>query len=556
MVRTLRALGTFAVGGVVACALVGCAANPPNPNALNPVGIESEQGVAANPTLAPASPATGPNGPNGSNGSNGPDASDGSTGSDESHLPAASGSQSTEMPTRPTGERPVNMAGLSADEVLGWNRDYFPLATLGAAGWEASAEVVIDLAAAPAAAATGTGVGVQDNVVTISQPGNYRVTGTLPDGQVVVDTPGAFRLILDGADIGSATGAPLQITNAASAAIYLEPGSSNRLVAGLGNSAPPQDGSQPDAALYTKADAVISGTGSLTIVANWNDGISAAAGLVITSGTINIGAVDEAIAAEDFLVITGGTVSAQTGDDGLAANSQSDPATGYIAIRGGVVNISAASDGIDAITDFVMDGGEVTISATGEGIEAANINLGGGKLDIISGEDALNATVQGQDSNANQVGAALSITGGNLHAVGITDGFDSNGLILVTGGTTILETSTGGRGSGGIDANGTVTLTGGTMLIAGNPTTNDVVTQGQGWITTTGSGAGPTVSVIGPSGNALGSFTLSDTTDELAFTSADVVPGSAYSLDVGGTTWGSVTATNMLPRSGGGGRGR
>jgi len=472
-----------------------------------------------------------------------------------SPTPPPTGNQPAARPPAPTGERPVNMAGLTADEVLAWSQDYTPLKTLGAAEWDASSEVVIELTDA-ASAVTGTGVGVAGNHVTISQPGNYRLSGTMSDGQVVVDTPGAVRLILAGADISSGTGSPLQITNAATVAIYLASGSNNRLVAGIGNSAPPGDGSQPDAALATKADTVISGTGSLNLQANWNDGISADAGLVIADGTLTIGAVDEAIAAQDFLVITGGSITAQAGDDGLAANSQTDPATGYIAIRGGTVNIAAESDGIDAITDFVMDGGEVNIRAAGEGIEAANINLGGGNLDIVSEEDALNATVTGQDSNANQPGAALSITGGYLHAVGVTDGFDSNGLILVTGGTTILETSTGGRGSGGIDANGTVTLTGGTMLIAGNPTTNDVITHGQGWIAGTGAGAGSTVQVIGSGGAELGSFSLASTPTELAFTSADIGAGSAYSFVVGGANWGPMTAVVLLPRSGGGGRGR
>ena len=52
--------------------------------------------------------------------------------------------------------------------------------------WDADAEVAIDLSNPTATA----GVTVKDGVITVTAAGAYRLSGTLADGQVVVDTTG------------------------------------------------------------------------------------------------------------------------------------------------------------------------------------------------------------------------------------------------------------------------------------------------------------------------------------------------------------------------------
>ena len=86
--------------------------------------------------------------------------------------------------------------------------------------WNSEDEVAISLTG-NTAQVEGNGVEVAENLITINQPGNYRVSGSLADGQVIVDSEedGVIRLILDGADITNTTNAPLFVVKAA---VHLE----------------------------------------------------------------------------------------------------------------------------------------------------------------------------------------------------------------------------------------------------------------------------------------------------------------------------------------------
>ena len=84
------------------------------------------------------------------------------------------------------------------------------------AGYDESSVVDITL--------TGTGattdssaVTVSGSTVTITAAGTYRITGSLDDGQVVVNSAGdgTVRIILNGVDISSSTTSPLVVTDAA-----------------------------------------------------------------------------------------------------------------------------------------------------------------------------------------------------------------------------------------------------------------------------------------------------------------------------------------------------
>jgi hypothetical protein len=52
----------------------------------------------------------------------------------------------------------------------------------------------------------GSGATVNGNVITITSAGMYSISGTLDDGQIIVDTEGqeTVYLVLDGIDVTSA----------------------------------------------------------------------------------------------------------------------------------------------------------------------------------------------------------------------------------------------------------------------------------------------------------------------------------------------------------------
>ena len=73
------------------------------------------------------------------------------------------------------------------------------------------------------------GVEVVDNIVTILSAGNYSLSGTLKDGQIIIDSDSEtpVRLILDGLNISSSTSAPIYIKQAHNVVIFLTEGTSN-----------------------------------------------------------------------------------------------------------------------------------------------------------------------------------------------------------------------------------------------------------------------------------------------------------------------------------------
>ncbi len=171
--------------------------------------------------------------------------------------------------------------------------------------WDTSSEVAIDLSNPTAT----DGVTVQDGVITITAAGAYRFSGTLADGQVVVDTEdsGNVHLILDDASITNSDGSALVIDKADLALVVLADGTTNTLVDGSTYAATGDD--DPNAALWSDPDLTILGDGTLNVTGNYNDGISSTDGLVILAGTINVTAKDDGIRGKDYLVVKGGTIA-------------------------------------------------------------------------------------------------------------------------------------------------------------------------------------------------------------------------------------------------------
>ena len=239
-------------------------------------------------------------------------------------------------------------------------------------------------------------------VVTITQPGTYRLTGTLSRGQVAVDLgedaktdPGAVvTLILDGVDItctvapavifynvyecGSddlETVAPTVDTAKAGANVVIADGTVNDItgsyVAKIYKEGTEKKLHKYDGAFYSKMSMNVTGEsagdGVLNIVAE-NEGLDAELHLTINGGVINITAQDDGINTnEDGVSVTtvnGGvlTINAGLGDEGDGIDSN-----GFLVINGGTVataaNPRSGDGGLDSDKGIYLNGG--TVFATG-----------------------------------------------------------------------------------------------------------------------------------------------------------------------------------------------
>ena len=178
------------------------------------------------------------------------------------------------------------------------------------------------------------------------------------------------------------------------------------------------------------------------------------------------------IKAESEINISGFTINISSTDDGIHANSDSgvletgEDGKGTIVINGGSITISSGDDGIHADKQLDVNDGYINVVTSYEGLEAMTINLNGGKIYVYATDDGINAcTGDGKTS------PIVNVTGGYIDvttASGDTDGIDSNGNYVQTGGFVLVKSgSSSGNVSGSIDVDGTVTITGGTCVALG-----------------------------------------------------------------------------------------
>ena len=233
-------------------------------------------------------------------------------------------------------------------------------------------------------------VTLADGVLTISAAGNYLLKGAFA-GQIRVEAEKEdnVHLIFDGLTVESSM-APVCIVSAKNAAITLLEGTENTVTDGSDYTfADGED--EPDAALYSKTDLTINGTGALKVNGNYKNGIVSKDDLKIVGGTIIVNAVYNGIKGKDSLTVGGGVVNVTAGNDALKASNDEDPSRGWVVIEDGELRIEAGDDAIHAETWLIVTSGNIRIEQSYEGLEGKRIEIYGGDIDVFSSDDALNA---------------------------------------------------------------------------------------------------------------------------------------------------------------------
>lgn len=364
---------------------------------------------------------------------------------------------------------------------------------------------------------SGDGATVNGSVVTITAAGTYTVSGTLADGQLVVDSEdeGAVTILLNGVNISSSTSAAINIINAGSAELVLADNTENVVSDGVSYAYANAEDDEPNAAIFSDDDLTISGNGSLNVTANYNDGIASKDSLTITSGNITVTAVDDGIRGKNDLHIVSGTFTVTAGGDGFKADNEDDPTLGTMSIDGGTVQITAGGDAMQAETALTINDGRFTLASGGgsstvisedlsaKGVKSSSsieinggtfmidsaddtihtngtIVINGGTFTLATGDDAIHADVSIEinggtvDINRSVEGIeAVTITfnGGDIHLLSSDDGInaagDTGGYYIYFNGGTIVVNAAGD----GLDSNGSIAMTGGTVIVHG-PTEN------------------------------------------------------------------------------------
>ncbi|MFP7288086.1 carbohydrate-binding domain-containing protein [Shouchella clausii] len=253
-------------------------------------------------------------------------------------------------------------------------------------------------------AVSGTGAAFADGVVKITAGGTYVLTGTLSEGQVVVDVQddSNVQLVLNGADLHNSSSAPVYIKEAGKVIMTLQGGTTNSVSDGKTYVFEDETTDEPSAAIFSKADLTINGTGALTVEANYKDGITGKDDVKIVSGVIEVQAADDGIVGKDLVAIKDGSFTIRAEGDGIKSTNSEEADKGFIAISAGTFDIEAGSDGIQAETRLVADNGTYKI-LTGGGSGNAEVKAendfggkGGGMFGGRDGQLPPDGTVPGE----------------------------------------------------------------------------------------------------------------------------------------------------------------
>lgn len=301
----------------------------------------------------------------------------------------------------------------------------------------------------------GSGATVDGSIITITEAGNYQLSGTLNDGQVIVDTQDedTVFLLLKGATIHSSVSAPMYVRNAEKVVITLVEGTENVVTDAISYVFADQEG-EPNAVIFSNDDLTINGSGSLVVNANYSHGIASDDDLKIVSSTITIHAVDDGIKGRDSVVIRDGMITIVAGADAIQADNDEDTEKGYVLIDGGRLDLTAGLDGVQAETRLGISSGEIFISSGG-GAPASVVAFERGMPGVFNTEDS------GASAKGLKAGVDLSISGGSIQVDSLDDALHSDGSMTIAGGTLALAT-----GDDGLHAEMTLTIQGGDLMVA------------------------------------------------------------------------------------------
>ncbi|MGN0695249.1 MAG: carbohydrate-binding domain-containing protein, partial [Oscillospiraceae bacterium] len=227
-----------------------------------------------------------------------------------------------------------------------------------------------------AASVDGQGAAYADGTVTISAGGEYIISGSTSDGSIVVNCSEDenVRLILDGADISCKDGPALLVTSAKNAYLILKDGTENKLSDGTVYS----DGDNADGCIFSKADLIIGGEGTLNVSGNYKHGIVSKDDLAVIGGDLNVTAVSSGLCGKDLVEIDRGNISVTAGNDGIKSTNTEEADKGSIIICGGSITVASEDNCISSAAALDISGGVFDLTAGG-GYVNAEPKTGGDK---------------------------------------------------------------------------------------------------------------------------------------------------------------------------------
>jgi len=359
-------------------------------------------------------------------------------------------------------------------------------------------EVSIDLSNPVEMNENGVEVTVRDGHITANHGTTkqvcYVLSGSTSNGSFTVVGEKKYEVRLEGVSITNPDSAALNLLCSKRAYIVLGEGTTNTLADGTTSQ------NAHKGTLYCKGKLLMNGSGSLSVTANYNNGIHSADYIVFRTGN-NVyvkSSAGHGIKANDGIYINGGILNVEVS----AAAAKGINCESHICVNGGRTTVITTGDGtydsdeqeakgaacIKADSTFTIRGGELWLKSTGSGGKGISTDteshfLGGstyiiteggqyksysdtaspkgikadGALDIAGGR--LWVRTSGNGGEGIESKSTLSISDGETAAYTYDDAINSKSHLTISGGYVFAQ----GRNNDGIDANGNLYVQGGTV---------------------------------------------------------------------------------------------
>lgn len=358
-------------------------------------------------------------------------------------------------------------------------------------------------------AANGVGCKVDGNVLKIKEAGVYELSGTLSNGQIVVNAgeESTVCLILNGVNVHNENQSALVCKKTGKVIVTLAAGTENVFSDGTGYMFEDEE-TEPDATIFSKVDLIINGSGALTVNAAYKDAIKCKDALYMDGGVYRITAREDGIVGKDLLYVKSGDFTVTCEGDGLKSSNDTDEILGTVILEDGRFSIQAGKEAIQADNSLFVNGGKIvangrkallatktvalnggvlTLTSENDGVHSEDgIGITGGVFEISAGDDAIHAagdlSIAGQteihivESHEGLEGKTVLVEDGILDIRAEDDGINATGgeeaakrfghgeasLIAILGGYITVDAD-----GDGVDSNSAITVEGGELLVFG-----------------------------------------------------------------------------------------
>lgn len=331
----------------------------------------------------------------------------------------------------------------------------------------------------------GTGASVEGKTVTVTSAGTYLVSGSMADGQIVVDTTddAKVKLVLNGVSLACSDGPAVFVKSAPKRVeLYTAADSVNILSDGTSYVVADENQAEgeiyPNACIYSCEDLRFDGEGTLYINGNADKGVNTKDDLDVRGGTLVVTSVDVGMRGNDSVTVSGGEITVTSGGDGIKSANIETEGKGQVLIENGTLYITATGDGIVAATDLTVNGGTMVITTKdtdstslsvtnttpsydslrgpGGGMPPGGFGGGGGGM---PGEGNSNkSTISAKGLKAAGI---LTVSGGKITVESADDGIHADDAVWIKDGSIYISAN-----DDGVHADNTLTISGGVLSVA------------------------------------------------------------------------------------------